>query len=126
MQAFKIHMAIYPFEVIFSIDQTDAALKTVLDKTGYCDDIPLSELNVGDCGGLTYSLKNASSIVRLKSSNVTGKFEATLSHEVLHVVTYTMSHVGIKLSDKSVEAYCYLQGYLIKEFYNKYKPLCTK
>jgi hypothetical protein len=45
----------------------------------------------------------------------------TLNHELFHVTSIIMSHVGIRLTNASDEAYAYVLGSLSREFHNKIK-----
>ena len=44
-----------------------------------------------------------------------------VSHEMLHVVCSLLNNRGLRFSEDSEEAFCYLLGYLVKEFYKKIK-----
>lgn len=122
-QNFTIPLHIYPFDVMFSIDESDDKLSKRINEIEECSTIPnmIKDMSLDTAKGITYSLPRGSSIIRLQSDDRLGEFESTLSHEILHAVTYTLTFVGMKLDDSSVEAFCYLQGYLIKEFYKNFK-----
>lgn len=46
-----------------------------------------------------------------------------ITHESLHITYWVLEDCGIRLSDETQEAFCYLCGYLSEFLYNKLKEL---
>jgi len=118
---FFIDLHIYPFNVMFSIGETDAELKEQLDGIAECLTIPtlLQDLSLEKSGGMCYCLPKGSTIIRLKANDGSAKWMSTLTHEIFHAVYYTMAFIGCKLGEKSEEAYAYLIGYITEQFWNE-------
>lgn len=123
-QNFIVSLHIYPFDIMFSIGQTDKQLKKRLktfDETlPDCDGI-IKDLNMEGSNGLCLMLKRGSHIVRLKNNDGSTKWKSTLVHEIFHVVYNTLTKVGVNLSDDSEEAFAYLIWYITGEFFYQLK-----
>ena len=49
----------------------------------------------------------------------------TVIHEILHATINILTEKGVRLTDSSEEAYCYLHGYLFSEYSKKIQKLCS-
>jgi hypothetical protein len=47
------------------------------------------------------------------------EFHASLGHELQHVVFEILDRAGMEMTRPSIEAYCYLSGFLLKETMKK-------
>ena len=119
---FVVQGTVYPFDVLFSIDQTDGKLRKTLDKI-LPDGTNIEALmNLPDsCKGIAVRLSSGQYVVRLREKGVsTDVLAGNVAHEIFHVVTFLMDYVGVKFHlETSDEAYAYMIGYLTKEFYKK-------
>ena len=115
--SFILPLQVYPFDILFSIGQTDAELLVLLSKYGldeYIDEFTLSKT----VRGRTVMLPSNQTVIRLKSNYDIG----VLCHEVFHAVSFILSKVGIPLEVmKSDEAYAYLIEYVINCFIKEVK-----
>lgn len=119
---FIIDLHIYPFTIMFSIGETDEELQLILngiEELSGLTNLIKDHLDLGDDYGLCYQAPKGSCIIRLQKTNRTPKWKATLSHEILHAVHRIFHKIGLELVEGSQEAYCYLLGYIIEEFYTK-------
>lgn len=112
-----IPLVIYPFEVMFSVGQTDKELKGELDKFG-CN---WSDLLILPPTGLGRTVMTDSNhtIIRFNEWPVTCKQYGTLAHEIFHAVDFIFRRIGMTLSEDSDESYAYMIGYLTEEIYKK-------
>ncbi len=115
---FIIPLVIYPFDVMFSLGETDEQLKKQFKKYNIEESNYFEyELQKGRCS----QFKTGQVIVRLKHKPKTINDLACLQHEIYHAVNYILSFIGIKYSDDSEEAYAYLITYLTEQCYKKLK-----
>ncbi len=117
---FIIPFHIYPFDVMFSIGESDLLLRNTL--LTYCNieriDELMDSIELKSSFGLSVRLWSGSAfLIRLKINKNTSKFRATVNHEIFHVVHSLLSGIGMKLTDDSEEAYAYLIGYVTEQFY---------
>ncbi len=122
---FLIDIPIYDVHLAVSIGQSD---KEILLSCG--KKIPnLSEKEIEYIGkkfqdtssnGRTTALSYVGPyIIRLKYSPKTAKGAGVLSHEALHMVRWCLESRGMRLCDKSEEAYNYLLGYVVTEIHKR-------
>lgn len=117
LKNFIISYHVYAYDLMVSLGQTDKELSRDLKKYGmeFNDDL---KAGIGS-KGRAMMFNNGATIIRLFEYPTTNEHYATLQHEIFHAVVFLMNKVGMKLSDKSDEAYAHLIGYLTKEIYNK-------
>jgi hypothetical protein len=122
---FTIPITIYPFDLLVSINESDKKFAKILKSIKETSKMPdLAEsMTLKGCNGVSFTTPRGSSIIRMSHLPIAGDFEAVFSHELLHIVHNTLKFVGMKLTDSSVEAYCYLTDYLTKQFYIEYWKL---
>lgn len=75
--------------------------------------------------GRTILTKNGALAILLKPTKSPAYLINIISHEVLHVVHFITEQIGLELSHDSVEAYCYLNGYLNEMICSKLKINCS-
>ena len=46
-----------------------------------------------------------------------------IAHEIYHLVNFMLSHLGLKYSEDSEEAYAYTTMYITDEFYKRFNKL---
>lgn len=116
-----IPLHIYPHDVLISVGQTDVELAFVLSRIYAFDEYPdyVKYVDLNKANGYAETLKNGSSIIRVKAYEDTPQWIATFAHEVFHVVSGTLRKAGLQLTNKSEEAYAYLTSYIIREFYKQ-------
>lgn len=122
IQLFEVRGTVYPFDVMFSIGQSDKTLAKFLSKY---DDIDIKyemtclKLSGSGCSSL---LNNNHIVVRLVPEYDIIDFHANVAHEIFHAVTFMLENIGLKLEIMvSDEAYAYLIGYMTREFYRQLK-----
>lgn len=121
---FIIPFVIYPFDVMFSIGQTDDEVRIELEKYLNIErmDLLMDACELKKSFGLAVRLwEGGSFLIRIKGNPNSAKFHATVNHEIFHVVHDLLDGIGIKLSNDSEEAYAYVIGYLTEQFYLNYK-----
>lgn len=112
-----VPLIVYPFDVMFSFNETDRELKKHLKNYKIeVNDITLSFTE----RGRTTMFEGNQTIIRLKSFPTNSEDYGYLAHEIFHAVTIIMDRIGMKFNPfKSDEAYAYLIGYLTQKIYEK-------
>lgn len=113
-----IPLVIYPFDIMFSFNQTDDELrkefkKYMIDESNYFEH-PFVK---GRCS----QFPTGQIIIRLRDYPETNRHYGFLQHEIYHAVNYLMSFIGTKYSDDSEECYAYLIAYITEQIYGKLK-----
>ena len=115
---FIIPIEIYPFSIIFSFNQKDKKLKKILKKYKIkCKE----ECTHKDYDGFFLHFENNITLIRLYFYPETPYHLSVLQHEILHAVFYILKQSGIKLSNKSEEAYTYLLENITQKVLKKIK-----
>ncbi len=118
---FIIDLTIYPYDIWFSIGESDANFIKALSER--LPDEHLSDLKEDnicfmspECRGRTYHhLIGAQTVIRLKKKPQTAQEFGTLAHEIFHAVDFITRRIGLRLMDGSDEAYAYLIGYVTEK-----------
>lgn len=123
---FIVPLVIYPFDIMFSLGETDKQLRKSLRKTlhkdafdtAYNDDF-LCELNPEStkAGKTLFITGHRQTIVILGRCPGNG----VVAHEIFHAVEMIMRYLKMPLSTENDEAYAYLIGYVTDEFYRNMK-----
>lgn len=117
--AFKVEPKIYPYHIVFSINQTDDEVRKVMKKFKMDLDINTYldyELRLGRCT----QDRSGNIFIRLRYfPDEYARRMATLAHEIFHAVEFIMSRIGITLSDSSDEAFAYMISFITEEVYKK-------
>lgn len=114
---FIIPLVLYPFDIMFSIGQTDEELEKILKRalppgTEWPDklfNIP-SKIHARTC-----MTDKGNTIIRFMK--VTYLENGVIAHEIFHAVSNIMKILQMPLHNKNEEAYAYLLGYIVKQFY---------
>jgi len=118
---FIVNLGIFPFDIMFSVDEPDNVLLKRLRKFGIDNEELLKFLyNYEHSNGRTKMFDTNHTVVRLSNFEDRENFIGTLSHEIFHAVTFIFDTIGIKyrlgISD---EVYSYAIGYVTKIAYEK-------
>lgn len=120
---FIINCQVYPFDVMFSIAQTDDELFQVLKEYNLVNELD------GSCKwkspkqlGYCIQFVSGQTLVRLRTTPVTPQDYGALAHEILHAAQFILDTVGVKFHlDYSDEAYTYLVQFITEKFHEKVK-----
>lgn len=124
---FIIPLVVYPYDVMVSIretpDQWSKAISKKWKQEEILDDIKKRERPTQQ--GLSYVYTSESclaAIIKLSRFDKSNPSDhGVLAHEIFHITTFILAQCGLKLNDKSYEAYAYLQGYITQEIYKRLK-----
>lgn len=119
---FIVDLVIYPFDVMFSVGESDNKLKRTLKKmlhpdayqVAYSDDFLIGFNRNSVQGGQTLFIHgHRQTVVRLGRSPSHG----TIAHEIFHAVELLLRELKMTLCADNDEAYAYLIGYITEQFY---------
>lgn len=123
---FIIPLQVYPYDIMFSVGESDTELKKVLKKRmlpaayqaytkdNFLMDFPYTNGQAGRC---VYLSKYSQTIIRLGTNPTPG----TIAHEIFHAVEFIMERLQMTLGPTNDEAYAHLIAYLTDQFYESYK-----
>lgn len=120
-QNFIIPLVVYPFDVMVSIDESDAdlskkLLKYVYDPEEISSLMNLPSTTIGRCVMLSCN----QTVIRLKRQFYKHETYANASHEIFHAATFILNRIGMKMEiEVSDEAYAYLIAYLTREIFKR-------
>lgn len=120
---FEIDLAIYPFRVMVSLNETTEKFTESI-KQGWDTDIleDLASYEHPCQAGLAYlylSDNKSFGAIRLHSFEKTPEGYSDLQHEIFHIAEFVLRKCGVILNENSHESYAYLIGYLTKEIYKR-------
>lgn len=124
MKNFIIRNKVYPFDIMISVDETDVALLSRLEKHGIADKSEFNKLCLmGDTVfGRTVMFKGNQTLIRLRGNTPGERTHGVIAHEAFHATAYIMNRIGMKFKiGVSDEAYTYLMEYIINEIYKNFK-----
>lgn len=117
---FIVPLVIYPFDIMFSIGQSDRGLMKILKKrlpkTAFdiCkQDECLLSFNEMDNGRTLMIKDGGQTIIRVNKN----PSHATIAHEIFHAISFLLIKLNMPLSLENDEAYAYLIGYVTEQFY---------
>lgn len=122
---FIIDLVVYPYDIMFSIGQTDyafeLALSTMVNEVDLRDILrdPIISLSPETRGRTFHHHEGGQTVIRLPSIPKTPTEIGTLSHEIFHAVSFIFRRIGMKASSNSEEAYAYAIGYVTEQFWTK-------
>lgn len=121
---FIIPLEIYPFDLMFSLGQSDEKFKKSLSEHIQKEYMPTNDAFImsfeDGCRGKTFHhITSKYTIIRLPNKPKTRVEFGTLSHEIFHAVDMIFRTIGITLSEDSDEAYAYIIGYITEKFWEK-------
>lgn len=115
---FQIKIHTYPFILIFCLDEEDDVLEKTLSKYNIkCKE----ECSLRNYEGFYIPFDNGVGLIRMRQVPKTKRQVSVLSHECLHATFDILRQVGVKLTEKSEEAYTYLQEYIFYKALKKIK-----
>lgn len=121
----KIPIPIYETNLILSYNYTDEELIDIIktsdhfpehrreDWVKYIDDYKLP------FAGL-YMTNDFQHLIRISEAETQKELINTVTHELLHFLSGMLRHRGLYMTQETEEAFCYLQGYLMEEAYEKF------
>lgn len=116
---FIIPLVVYPFTVVVFINTDNDDVEKILTER----QINYTDVNVRQGSdtrrGRTIIFKDNNVLIRMFEFKRNPSGYGYLAHEIFHAVEFVMERIGMKLSNKSNEAYTYLVQYLTKEIYKK-------
>lgn len=128
---FIVTMAVYPFDIMFSINETDKDFKKSLEGKLHKEDFD-QFMSDGDMPHMenctpgkarTIRLAGGQTLVRINHFELNAQMQGVLAHEIFHCIEFLFRRIEIKLTKFSDEAYAYAIGYLTEEFYKNYNKL---
>jgi hypothetical protein len=122
---FIISLQIYPYDIWFSIGESNAKFVTSLadrltdeQLIDLKDDI-ISTWRPTLRGRTYHSLIGGQTIIRLPKRPRTAVELGTLSHEIFHACEFICRRIGLQLNEGSDEAYAYMIGYVTEKFWER-------
>jgi hypothetical protein len=116
-KSFILPYVIYPFDIMFSFGEPDDVLFRRLKSMG------ITEPELCNISGITQArtvvFNEGASIIRMKHIPKTSEDFGHLQHEIFHAVYFLFTRIGIKLCDKSDEAFAYTIQYLTEQVYKR-------
>lgn len=103
---------VYEANIHFIWDAEQGTL-TKYTKEIFNTDVDEGRVAFGRCVRIEHSDGRQSIIIAISKSQGVAFFQA-LAHECLHATFYILINAGMKLSDDSDEAYCYLHDSIVK------------
>lgn len=113
----KLH--IYPFDIMFSFNQSDKELIKVLDEYGIDHADHPWKFESDNVMGRTCIFNSGQTLIRLPYFPETCEHYGSLQHEIFHAVEFLFYRLNMKLAKGSGEAYAHLIGYITKAIYEK-------
>lgn len=114
---FAIELPLYHASLIFSIEESNIEINNNLRKIyNIPNDFVIKLPSPG--GAITlFHEESKNFIIIINDISDHGNN----SHEIFHIVVTLLKSIGLKLCDKSEEAYAYLIGHITREFYQNLK-----
>ena len=115
---FIIDLQVYPFDIMFSVCETDEAFKKNY-KSASGKEPDESMLNVErDVKGRTYMNEDHALLIRIFEKGDTPKSRGVVSHEIFHAIQMIMQRIGMmELCFANCEAYAYAIQYVTELYY---------
>lgn len=122
----KIPVPIYESSVILSYNHTDEEIIELIEnnedyintnsKEGFVKwikdyDKPFAGLHITN---------DFNHLIRIAEMENQKELVNTVAHELLHYLSSMLRFRGLHLTEETEESYCYLQGYLMEEVYEKF------
>ena len=115
-----IKLEIYPFDIMFSFNETDEELIKTLDKYGIDHADHPWQFETDKHGiGRTCIFASGQTLVRLPMWPERSEDYGVLQHEIFHAVEYLFYRIGMNLKKCSGEAYAYLIGFITTGIYKQ-------
>ena len=115
---FIVNLNVFPFDIMFSINETDDVLLKRLRKYKINEEELLKFMyNYENSNGRTCIFSTNHTVIRLtqKDDKCDLDLIGTLAHEIFHAVTFILNEIGIKYElGVSDEVYAYCIGHVTK------------
>lgn len=123
IRTFEIDVDIYNYSFLVCIGPSNKSIDFINDTHNLPNlkEVGYDVKDLDDFGGGVFTEDNKYTILWLPSIPKTSIQLSDLAHEIFHVVCQIMNRVSIPLTISSEEAYCYLIGYITKEFWRNVK-----
>ena len=113
---FIVDLKLFPFEVLFSLGETNDKVFKALKKYN----IPLDEEHtekINDSFGKNWAMifPTGQTIIRLAKVPVEPFDLGVLAHEIFHATCYILDRMGVGFSEESNEVFAYIIQYLTQE-----------
>lgn len=123
---FIVNMEMFPYDVMFSIGQSDEEFESLLKKYLYkgdveslrhVDDVIFRMPKKDGVGRCVHDVATHWTFVRVNGL-ISPRSYGTLVHEIVHAVNFILwHHIGIKWDDNSEEIFTYAIGYITEKVY---------
>lgn len=117
-----LKIPIYNSHLLFIINETDEHVKNYLTASGTHKPKKLMKrIKFSRITEAQFTPHRSADIIRLKRGPDDAYNKGVLCHEILHAVFHILRTIGMPHSNKSEEAYAYLNDYITIEFYKEYE-----
>lgn len=125
-KVFKIDCGTYPFDVLISIGETNKQFINTLSK--YIPPSTFRKLDQEDSEIINFAVTTHARTTMFHTGQFVIRFRhmpkshqdfGMISHELFHIVEILFRKIGMPLQKASSEAYAYLMGHLVTQFYEK-------
>lgn len=126
---FIVPLVLFPFDIMFSIGQTNKEFdKALFDRLQKCDynslketEKTIFEMPDNHRGRCAHNFEGGQTIIRIKGIS-SSEDHGTLAHEIKHAVDYILwHHLGIKPKKNNEELFAYTIGYVTDQVYKHIK-----
>lgn len=121
-QSFEIQLELYHIQLLICINEPVDEIERILDdsgieKTEYS--MMLDDFEKSNYSARTRQFTCGKIMIRFCDLELNPRGHSIISHEIFHVVSLSLEWVGIQHNEYTEEAYAYLLGWMVKEFYEK-------
>lgn len=123
IRTFKIDVEIYHYSFYVCIGNVKESLVFINELNGLPNEkeVGYKFKDLNNYAGGVFSNKGKPTILWLPKIPRTSEELSNLSHEIFHIVCHITRWVTLPLSITSEEAYCYLIGWMTKQFWLELK-----
>ncbi len=116
------------FEVPVPVFRNRVKFIVTRDKSRICREMSDSHFHYKegyftDYDGCCFTRIGCHPTVWVLSAPKTPKDHDELSHEITHATSDILRNIGLRLCEDTEEVYCYLQGYITRQFFEHYEKL---
>ena len=122
---FIVELGLFPFQIMFSFDESNERLKSRLKKCGleYNSKMDIEK----HCKGITiFDDENYTTLIRMPNLVVSPTDYGTLSHEIYHSVCFILRASGVELCDSTEEVFAYCISDITQKVIAKIEKLNLK
>lgn len=117
---FIVPLVVYPFDIMFSVGETDKQLMDAIndrmdneDSKVFLEDELLFNVPPTRLGYTLHNLKGGQTVVRFRNQPKTD----VVAHEIFHAIEFIFDRIGLPHSRDTSESWAYALQYVTKEFY---------